>query len=323
MIQERAARAGFALALLSAATFGTSGTFARALIDAGWSPAAVVTVRISLAALLTAVPALIVLRGRWSVVRRNLRTISLYGLVAIAGCQLCYFVAVQHLSVGVALLLEYMGVVLVVAWLWFRSGQRPGGLTIGGSVVSVLGLVLVLDLTGDAKIDMVGVLFGLAAAVGLAVFFVVSAKSDSELPPLALASGGMCIGAATLIALGVAGVLPLEGNRDDVTLAGAEISWLVPVIGLSLIAAALAYVVGIAAARMLGSKLASFVGLTEVLFAVLFAWLLLGDLPTPVQLVGGVLIVGGVALVRIDELRAPADAPVQPERSHDGSSRDR
>ena len=61
-------------------------------------------------------------------------------------------------------------------------------------------------------------------------------------------------------------------------------SWLVPVLGLSVVAAAIAYVVGIGAARMLGAKLASFVGLTEVLFAVLFAWLLLGQLPTVIQL---------------------------------------
>jgi drug/metabolite transporter (DMT)-like permease len=47
---------------------------------------------------------------------------------------------------------------------------------------------------------------------------------------------------------------------------------------------------------------ASFVGLTEVLFAVLFAWLLLGELPAPVQLAGGVLIIAGVVAVRVGEL---------------------
>jgi hypothetical protein len=56
------------------------------------------------------------------------------------------------------------------------------------------------------------------------------------------------------------------------------------------------------AARALGSKVASFVSLTEVLFAVIWAWLLLGELPGPIQLLGGVLIVGGVVLVRVDEL---------------------
>ncbi len=85
-----------------------------------------------------------------------------------------------------------------------------------------------------------------------------------------------------------------------------------PALGLSLIAAVVAYVAGIFGARLLGAKVASFVGLTEVLFAVLFAWLLLGQVLTPVQLAGGVLVVAGIALVRLDELRTPppAIAPV-------------
>jgi drug/metabolite transporter (DMT)-like permease len=308
MEQGRASRAGLGLALVSAATFGTSGTFASALIEAGWSPGAAVAIRISIAALILAIPAVVMLRGRWHVLWRNFGMVSIYGLVAIAGCQVFFFNAVQHLSVGVALLLEYMGVILVVGWLWIRGGQRPRRLTIAGSIAALLGLVLILDLVGDTKIDFVGVLWGLGAAVGLAVFFILSARSDGELPPLAMASGGMTVGAVTLLALGAIGVLPMSANTDDVDFAGQQVSWLVPVIGLSLVAAALAYVLGISAARILGSKLASFVGLTEVLFAVLFAWLFLGELPTAMQLIGGLLIVAGVALVRIDELRPAAAA---------------
>ena len=306
-------RFGLLLALLTAAAFGTSGAFARSLIDAGWSPSSAVTARVTIAALVLLIPSVIALRGRWRVLRRNLPMITAFGLIAIAGCQVAYFNAVQHLSVGVALLLEYMGIVLVVGWLWARHRQRPRALTIGGTVVSVLGLALVLDLAGDATVDLVGVLWGLIAAVGLAVFFVLSAKSDPELPPLAMAGGGMAIGSVALLALSAVGVLPVAANTDDVVFAGHDVPWWVPVAGLSLIAAVFAYVVGIMAARSLGSKLASFVGLTEVLFAVLFAWLLLGQLPTVVQLIGGVLIVAGVALVRVDELRSEAlDEPVVP-----------
>ena len=83
-------------------------------------------------------------------------------------------------------------------------------------------------------------------------------------------------------------------------------------LGLSLIAAVVAYVAGIGAARRLGAKVASFVGLTEVVFAVAFAWLLLGQVPAVVQFVGGALIVAGVVLVRVDEMRSPAVA-VPPE----------
>ena len=55
---------GLALALLSAVTFATSGTFARSLIEAGWSAEAVVVARVGLAALVLAVPAVLALRGR-------------------------------------------------------------------------------------------------------------------------------------------------------------------------------------------------------------------------------------------------------------------
>ena len=90
----------------------------------------------------------------------------------------------------------------------------------------------------------------------------------------------------------------------DVVLAGHHTSWLVPVLGLSLVAAAIAYAAGIAAARMLGAKLASFVGLTEVLFGVLFAWLALSQQPSLVQLLGGLAVLAGIALVRADETAA-------------------
>ena len=171
--------------------------------------------------MLLAIPAVVTLRGRWNVLWRNIRMVTIYGLVAIAGCQVFFFNAVQHLSVGVALLLEYMGIILIVGWLWIRHGQRPRRLTIAGSVAAVLGLILVLNLVGDTHIDLVGVLWGLAAAVGLAVFFVLSAKSDPELPPLAMASGGMTIGAvdpARPRAWSV--LLPMQANTDDVDFAG-------------------------------------------------------------------------------------------------------
>ena len=79
-----------------------------------------------------------------------------------------------------------------------------------------------------------------------------------------------------------------------------------------MIAAALAYAVGVVAARVLGATVASFIGLTEVLFAVVFAWLLLDQLPTVVQIGGGALIIGGVILVRLDELRRDRRAPSAP-----------
>ena len=300
--------AGLGLAVLSAATFGTSGTFASSLIAAGWSPAAAVLVRIATAALMLTIPAVIQLRGRWAQLRRSAGRVAAYGLIAVAGCQFFYFNAIARMPVGVALLLEYLGVVLVVGWLWLRHGHRPRRLTIAGGVVAIAGLVMVLNLGGSARINPLGVMWGLLAAVGLAAYFVLSAADEEPLPPIVMAWAAMCLGAAALALLGWTGLLTMTATTGNVHFLGHQASWLVPVLGLALLSSVFGYVAGIGAARRLGAKLASFIGLAEVLFAILFAWLLLGQLPSPVQFLGGAFILAGVTLVRVDELR-PAPAP--------------
>src|SRR4029079_16707177 len=96
--------------------------------------------------------------------------------------------------------------------------------------------------------------------------------------------------------------------RADVALAGHQVSWVVAVLGMAIVAAVISFVTGIVAVRLLGAKLASFVGLTEVLFAVVWAWLLVGQRLDGIQLAGGVLVVAGIALVRLDEMRGPRSA---------------
>ncbi|MCC6311268.1 MAG: EamA family transporter [Trueperaceae bacterium] len=300
---------GLALALASSAAFGTSGSLAKGLLVAGWSPAGAVTWRVGLGALALLLPAALAMRGRWGSLARGWPTVLLFGLVAVAGCQLAYFLAVERLSVAIALLLEYLGVILVVVWLWLRRAQRPRPLTLVGACLAVLGLVLVLDVFGAVTIDVVGVVWGLVAAFGLATFFVVSADDRSGLPPIVMASGGLLVGAVVLLLAGWAGVVPFAWNTSEVVLAGYRVPWWLDIAALGLFAAAFAYVTGILAARRLGSKLASFVGLSEVLFAVLWAWLLLGELPVAVQLLGGALILAGVILVKLDEGPRRASAP--------------
>src|SRR3954464_13372943 len=97
MRPDRTAGLGLGLALLSAATFGTSGTFARSLIDAGWSAEAAVATRVGIAALLLAGPAAVALRGRWSAARHSSGSITLFGVLAVAGAQVGFFNAVRYL----------------------------------------------------------------------------------------------------------------------------------------------------------------------------------------------------------------------------------
>ena len=297
-----------AIALMSAAAFSMSGPFAKSLLDRGWSPSAAVAARISIAALVLAVPTAHALRGRWHLLRLRMPIILAYGATGVAGCQLAYFYAVEHLSVGVALLLEYMSPVLLLGLFWIRHRRSPGPMTLAGAALAVGGLVLVLDVFGGAHLSAVGVAWGLAASVCSAAYFLIAGQADDDLPPMVLAGAGMVVGAVLLLALGVLGITPLHADTASVIVARHHTSYLVPVLGIALISAAFAYSTGVVATRALGTKIASFVALSEVLFAVLFAWVLIGQDPTWLEIVGGVLIVTGVALVRLEESREP-DAP--------------
>ena len=248
-------------------------------------------------------PTVRALEGRWHLLRREWGQVLAFGLLAVALPQLAFFYAVGHLSVGVALLLEYLGMVLVVVWqaALGRRVARPGHRL--GVVLAMVGLD-----AGARRVrgrpdrrDRRGV--GVARGVGLASYFLMSGAPRrphcrrSRSPAAAWSWGrrpSPCWGV---------GVLPMEFSNAPAELSGFTMPWWAAVLELGVIAAATPYVTGIMATRVLGAKLASFVGLSEVLFAVLFAWVLLGELPRAVQLVGGLFILAGVVVVRAEESR--------------------
>ena len=298
--------AGLGFAMVSAASFGLSGSLARGLMDVGWSSAAAVSVRILLAAVVLAPLAIVQLRSRWDLLRRNLPLVGVYGLLAVAGCQLAFFNAVERMPVGVALLVEYMSPVAVIGWLWLTRGQRPGPRTVAGALLAVLGMVLVLDLVSGTDVDGVGIIWAFGAMVGVTVYFLISAREDDGLPPVVLAAAGLTVGGSALLLMGAVGVLPFAATTAAVHFGSVTVAWWLPVLGLGVVTAALAYVTGIAATRRLGSRLASFVALTEVLAALGFAWVLLGQAPRSIQLLGGALVLLGVVIVKSGERSTPA-----------------
>jgi drug/metabolite transporter (DMT)-like permease len=291
---------GMAWALLSAATFGLSGSLAKSLLEIGWSPVAVVGARIGGAFLVLLIPTVILLRNRPRPTGRQTRRMVTYGVVAVALAQLCYFSAVQYLSVATALLLEYLAPVLLIGWQWMRSRRRPAAGVFAGAALAMAGMVLVLDVANGLTLSPVGVLWGLGAAVCLCSYFLLSdhQSSGDSVAPLLMTTVGTGVGAVVIFAVGATGLLPLSFELRDTALAGLAVPWWLPVAMLILVSAALAYLTGIIAVRRLGSAVASFVSLSEVIFAVVFAIFLLGQQPSLSQAVGGLLVLAGIATVQ-------------------------
>ncbi|OBB57280.1 MULTISPECIES: DMT family transporter [Mycobacteriaceae] len=309
-------RLGLAFAIGSALAFGMSGPLGKSLMTAGWSPTAAVTARLAGGALLMAIFATCVRPGWLRDALAHWRIVLAYGLVPIAGAQLFYFNAVSHLSVGVALLLEYTAPILVVGWLWASTRRRPSNLTLAGVALAVAGIMLVLDVFSGAHINTVGVGWGMAAAVCAACYFLMSGRVATDddadaVDPVTLATAGLAVGGTATALLGLVGIMPMTFTANDTVVAGVTTSWIVPVLALGLIPTAIAYTLGIIGISRLRPRFASLVGLSEVLFAVLAAWVLLGESIGPLQAVGGAVVLIGLALARQGDRRDTESTPVE------------
>ena len=96
LARARRTRVGLTVAVVSALAFGLSGGLARGSLEEGWSPGALVLVRVGLGALLLLPLGLRALDGRWHLVRANLGRIGAFGLLGVMIAQFSFFSAVRY-----------------------------------------------------------------------------------------------------------------------------------------------------------------------------------------------------------------------------------
>ncbi|GAA2241212.1 EamA family transporter [Kitasatospora cystarginea] len=287
-----ARRLGLPLALVSALSFGGSGTAAKPLIEAGLSPVHVVWLRVTGAALV-----LLPLAYRH---RRSLRErpglLVGFGLLAVAGVQACYFAAISRIPVGVALLIEYLGPLLLLGYVKYVQRRPVTRAAMIGAGVAVAGLACVVQVWNGLAFDALGVLFGLAAACCQVGYFVLAdagREGDRPVDPMAVSAYGLLIGAIVLTAV----TRPWEADwgvlGGRVVMNGFSLPALLPAAWMILVATVIAYLTGVASVQHLSPPVAGVVANLEAVVATVAAWVLLGErLGTP-QLVGGLLVLVG------------------------------
>jgi drug/metabolite transporter (DMT)-like permease len=213
--------------------------------------------------------------------------------------QVAFFNAVRYMPVSIALLLEYLGPVLVIAWVWVVRRQPPSRRTLVGAAIAIVGLLLVVQVWSGTAVHPVGLAWGLFASVCQASYFLLADRAGTDTPPVVLAGVGMAVGTVVVAVLGAVGLLPIVlSTPDQVVLAGTDLGWVLTAVLLILVSTVLAYLTGVVAIRRIGAARGSLVALLEVVVSALAGWLLLGEVPAAIQLAGGVLILLGVALTR-------------------------
>lgn len=313
---------GLGLILLASVCFGSSGVLAKPAMLAGMAPEEVAAARIGTAALVLLAGVALVRPGLLRVRRGQWRLLVGYGLLGVAGVQLCYFVAASRIPVGVAILLEFTSPVLVALWVRFVRHTRLPWRMWAGIALALVGLAMVARVDAGLELDALGLLAGLGAALCSAAYFLLGEHGVAEHHPLGMVTWGMVIGA-----LAVCAVAPPWTWPGDAL--GAETDfgpWHPPVwtllVAVALFSTALAYLAGVTALRHLPAPVASVLALAEPLVATIGAWLLLGEALTWPQVLGAGVLLAGATVVQLNSASAdrpgPIGEPLVPAAGPDG-----
>ncbi|WP_081687576.1 EamA family transporter [Glycomyces tenuis] len=300
---------GVVLILLASVFFGVCGPFGKVVIQAGLTPVQVTWLRIVGVGLIAVAAAIWpLLRARRHGPKPPLAALVLFGLTAIAGVQAFYFVAVERLPVGIALLLEFMGPIVVVAWVRFvRRSPLPRAAVVG-ALLSLAGLCIVVEVWSGLRLDAVGLLAGSAAAACQATYFLSGERLTAKVDVRVMLAVGFTVGTIALAPLAAPWAMDWASLSSPVTLLGAEATSLASLVAL-VVCTAVAYTLGLTGLRFLSAPVAGAIGYAEVVVAALAAWALIGEALTVPQIIGGLVVIAGVFTAQraVAKRRAPDD----------------
>lgn len=290
---------GYLFYVGAALFFAINGTVSKTLLLDGLDPARLSQLRVTAAFVILLLVVAVTRPRALRLRRQEILPLLVYGIAGVAMTQYLYFVALQYLPVGVALLIEFTAPILVA--LWFRFGYRePTRATVWlALVIALIGLSLVAQVWQGFTLNPVGVLAGAGAAVALAIYYILGdreVRRPEPRDPVSLTMWGF--GAASLFWVvaqpwwtfpwsTLSGTAMVKSTTVPLWILAAWMVILGTIVPFWLVVVALKY---------LRASQASTVGLTEPLLAILIAWVVLGESLTWVQLIGGALILTGVVI---------------------------
>ena len=292
---------GYVYALLAAFLFGANGSVSKVIIQAGFSAMQLTQMRVLGAALISGLVLLIIDRKSFRLPPRQWPVVVVLGVVGVAMLQVTYALALELLPVGIALLLEYLAVLLValVAFFVFKEKVR---LRLWVAIAFVMaGLVVVAEIWAS-RLNPIGVMWGLLAAITLATYFLVGEKQLKTISPLALAFWTMTIAAVFWLPFSRWWELD-ESSFTTLAPLGSELdSAMVPLWALlawNVVLGSFApFLLSLSALKRLSATAAGIVATSEIAFAFVAAWLWLQESLSLLQVVGASIVLGGIVIAQ-------------------------
>ena len=302
-MRPRHPRLGYALAASAATMWALNGSLSRLLLDDGVSALRLAELRGILSFVFLAA-ALAVARPRLLRIRRqDIPRLAFLGIVGLAGVHATYFFAISRLDVGVALVIQYLGPLILLLWLRLVHRRQLQRSLWGAAVLSVIGCFLVVQAWNPGAIDGVGLLAAFGAAITFAIYLYSSEQAGHRYEPVTTLVWGFGFASLFWLVVQPPWSFPFAefSSAENIALG----------LGVAVIGTLLTFVCIVAALRHVPASRAAVVATLEPVLAAIIAWPVLGQDLDVAQIAGGLIVVGAVVWVQMqrpagDEEAAPA-----------------
>jgi drug/metabolite transporter (DMT)-like permease len=234
--------------------------------------------------------------------RRELPYLVVFGIAGVAFVQWLYFVAIERLPIGIALLLEFLGPILIAIWAWgvFKEPiRRRLWLAL---VLALVGLALVVEVWSGLSLDGLGVTAALCAAVAYAVYVLMAEHAVSWRDPASLSAYGFLFAALFWAAVQPLWHFPAARLDDSVSLLGHLERHALPVWLLLLYVVVagtiITFVLVAAALRHISATRVGIIAMLEPVAASVVAFLWLGESFGTAQLIGGSVVLAAILIAQ-------------------------
>jgi drug/metabolite transporter (DMT)-like permease len=301
--RRRHARLGYAMAAAAAVLWGVNGAVSKTILSTGLSSERLAQVRcLGAAAGLLAVLA-VTAPGRLRLTRRELPYLVTFGVAGLALVQFFYFLAIRRLTIGVALLIEYLAPLLVALWARFVGHEHVRRRIWAALAAALVGLGLIVNIFGGgASLSTAGVLFALGGAFAYATYVLLAEHVVGGRDPVSLLFWGFLFASAFWAILVPWWSFPGRFLTRSTSLHGHLHAWHLPVWALVLWMVVLGTIVPffliVSALRHVSATTAGIVAMLEPVVGALVGWSWLAESLDGVQLAGAAVVLGAIALAQ-------------------------
>jgi drug/metabolite transporter (DMT)-like permease len=293
---------GYALLLTGTLFFALNGSVVKSILLSGVSAATLSETRamgafviLFAVVAITKPQALRIRRDEW-------KLLVAYGVIGVAMTQFLYFVAIERMPIGIALIIEFTAPIWVVLWVRFGRKQDVRGVVWVGLLLAVIGLALVAQVWQGFTLDGLGVAAAFGAALALALFYILGERQrrgGQARDALSLTMWGM--GGAALFWLVVppwsfSNWAAYAGLSEPLAGVGPQLPLWTLTLWMIVMGTVVPFVLAMTALAYISAAQASIIGMTEPLIASIIAWIVLAEVLTPVQMLGGAIVLVGVYL---------------------------